>query len=121
MQSSSSSINAELTYLYSAEEKWKFFLPCARQKFFPRRHLFAGPYAGEFGYELMQWQGFVRARRAAYEQVHVLTYPGRDYLYEGCQVHHHDIDFKRAPAIGMGVLGRRKCGGWRMPKPRKSG
>lgn len=86
----------DLTYLYSAGEKWKFFLPCARQRFFPRRNLFAGPYAGEFGYELMQWQGFIRARRAAYEQVHVLTYPGRDYLYEGCQVHHHDIDFKSA-------------------------
>ncbi len=96
MQSSSNSISADLTYLYNAGEKWKFFLPCARQKFFPRRHLLAGPYAGEFGFELMQWQGFVRARRAAYEQVHVLTYPERDYLYEGCQVHHHDIDFKKA-------------------------
>jgi len=44
----------------------------------------------------MQWQGFVRARRPHYEEVHVLTYPGRDYLYEGCQVHQHDIDFKQA-------------------------
>lgn len=26
----------------------------------------------------------------------MLTYPGRDYLYEGCQVHHHDMDLKRA-------------------------
>ena len=86
----------ELTYFYSAVEKLKLFLPGARQKFFPRRNLFAGPYAGEFGYELMQWQGFIRARRAAYEQVHVLTYPGRDYLYEGCQVHYHNIDLKSA-------------------------
>lgn len=44
----------------------------------------------------MQWQGFVRTRRPAYDQVHVLTYPGRDYLYENCQVHHHDVDLKKA-------------------------
>jgi hypothetical protein len=81
---------------YTAAEKLALFLPCLRQRFFPKRNLFAGPYAGEFGWELMQWQGFVRARRRYYEQVHVLTYPGRDYLYEGCQVHHHDIDLKTA-------------------------
>jgi len=86
----------DTTYLYSTGEKLRFFFPCLRQKWFPRRNLFAGPYLGEFGYELMQWQGFVRARRCYYEQVHVLTYPGRDYLYEGCRVHHHDIDLKSA-------------------------
>lgn len=51
---------------------------------------------GEFGYELMQWQAFVRARRASYREIHVLTYPGRDYLYEGCKVHYHNIDLKNA-------------------------
>jgi ADP-heptose:LPS heptosyltransferase len=51
---------------------------------------------GEFGWELMQWQGFVRARRSYYEQVHVLTYPGRKYLYESCHVHEHEIDIKSA-------------------------
>ena len=83
-------------YSYSAADKLRLFLPCLRQRILPRRNLFAGPYAGEFGYELMQWQGFVRARRRGYKQIHVLTYPGRDYLYEGCQVHYHDIDLKRA-------------------------
>src|SRR5437879_4401140 len=83
-------------YCYSTIEKLRLFLPCIRQKMAPRRNLFAGPYAGEFGYELMQWQGFVRARRRCYEQVHVLTYPGRDYLYEGCAVHYHNIDLKQA-------------------------
>ena len=86
----------DVTYLYGAGEKLKFSASCARQNFFPRRNLFAGPFAGEFGYELMQWQGFVRARRAFYKEVHVLTYPGRDYLYEDCQVHHHDIDLRTA-------------------------
>ncbi len=84
------------SYRYSTGEKLKLFFPCLRQKIRPRRNLFAGPYVGEFGYELMQWQGFVRARRPLYEQVHVLTYPGRDYLYEDCQVHHHNIDLKKA-------------------------
>ncbi|HWV98679.1 MAG TPA: hypothetical protein VNZ64_03195 [Candidatus Acidoferrum sp.] len=44
----------------------------------------------------MQWQGYVRGRRRYYKQIHVLTYPGREYLYEGCQVHFHDIDLKNA-------------------------
>src|SRR5215469_14409239 len=86
----------DLTYVYSAGEKLKLFLPCARQKYFPAQNLFAGPFVGEFGFELMQWQGFVRARRRFYEEVHVLTYPGRDYLYEGCHVHHHNIDLRSA-------------------------
>lgn len=83
-------------YPYTKSEKLGLIAPCLRQKFRPRQNLLAGPYAGEFGYELMQWQGFVRARRPRYQEVHVLTYPGRDYLYEGCQVHHHDIDLKKA-------------------------
>jgi hypothetical protein len=90
-------------YHYGMDEKLRLFLSCAREKFWPRRHLFAGPYAGEFGYELMQWQGFVRARRPHYQEVHVLTYPGRDYLYEGCQVHHHNIELKNA-GYGYGRL-----------------
>jgi hypothetical protein len=83
-------------YVYSAGEKLKLCFHCLRQKIRPRNNLLAGPYAGEFGYELMQWQGFIRALRPGYHQVHVLTYPGRDYLYEGCKVHHHDIDLKSA-------------------------
>jgi hypothetical protein len=83
-------------YTYGTAEKLRLFFPCLRQRLRPRRNLLAGPYAGEFGYELMQWQGFVRARRPHYEQVHMLTYPGRDYLYEGCTVHYHDIDLKKA-------------------------
>ena len=83
-------------YHYSMAEKAALLAICLRQRLIPRRNLLAGPFAGEFGYEVMQWQGFVRARRRCYEAVHVLTYPGRDYLYEGCQVHHHDIPLDRA-------------------------
>jgi hypothetical protein len=83
-------------YRYSYAEKAGLFLVCLAQRLKPRRNLLAGPFAGEFGYEVMQWQGFVRARRRHYEAVHVLTYPGRDYLYEGCQVHPHDTRLDRA-------------------------
>jgi hypothetical protein len=81
---------------FSRTEKIRQFFPAIRQRLFPKRHLIAGPYLGEFGYELMQWQGYVRARRPFYEEVHVITYPGRDYLYDGCVVHHHDLDLKNA-------------------------
>lgn len=83
-------------YLYTAAEKVRLALPCIRQKLFPRQNLFVGPYAGEFGPELMQWQGYVRARRRHYKEVHVLTYSGREYLYEGCKVHAHNISLKEA-------------------------
>jgi hypothetical protein len=89
-------------YQYSAAEKVRLAFPCLRQRLRPRRNLFAGPFSGEFGYELMQWQGFVRARRAHYEQVHVLTYPGRDYLYEECKVHHHEVELRTA-GYGYGL------------------
>jgi hypothetical protein len=89
--------SAELpAYLYSTTEKARLALVCARQRFAPRRNLFIGPYAGEFGPELMQFQGYVRARRRHYQEVHVLTYPGREYLYEGCHVHAHEINLKNA-------------------------
>jgi hypothetical protein len=67
-----------------------------RLRFFPRRILVAGPYVGEFGHELMDWQPWVRAQIARHDEVHVITYPGRDYLYPGCRVHYHDIPLEKA-------------------------
>lgn len=93
-------------YVYTTGEKLHLCLACLRQRVRSKRNLFAGPFAGEFGYELMQWQGFVRARKPAYESVHVLTYPGRDYLYEGCTVHYHNFDLKQA-GYGYGQLSPR--------------
>ena len=81
---------------YSVAEKLGLLLVCLGQRAGPRRNLLAGPFAGEFGYELMQWQGFVRRRRRHYANVHVITYPGREYLYEGCQVHYHDTALEQA-------------------------
>jgi len=95
-------------YYYSYAEKAALFSVALAQRLKPRRTLLAGPFAGEFGYEVMQWQGFVRARRRHYETVHVLTYPGRDYLYEGCQVHQHDIRLDQAGYL-YGRLNRQQA------------
>jgi hypothetical protein len=81
---------------HSVAEKLGLLLVCTKQKTSPRRNLIAGPFAGEFGYELMQWQGFVRARRRHYAETHVITYPGREYLYEGCRVHYHETALEQA-------------------------
>ena len=67
-----------------------------QQKLFPKTILIAGPYAGEFGHELLDWQGYIRARKSSYEEVHVITYPDREILYEGCIVHAHDIKLENA-------------------------
>lgn len=67
-----------------------------RIRLFPRPILVAGPYVGEFGHELMDWQAWVRAQVSRHAEVHVITYPGRDYLYPGCIVHHHDVAMETA-------------------------
>jgi hypothetical protein len=65
-------------------------------RFFPRRILVAGPYVGEFGHELMEWQAWVRAQVPRHREVHVITFPGRAALYPGCHVHTHDFPLEKA-------------------------
>src|ERR1043166_8373965 len=84
------------SYRYSTVEKLRYLAAGFRQRCGPAAHLLAGPFAGEFGYELMQWQGFVRARRRHYAETHVITYPGREHLYEGCRVHYHETALEQA-------------------------
>lgn len=45
--------------------------------------LVAGPWIGEFGWELMCWQGMIRAKVASnkYEKVIILNTPGKEDLY----------------------------------------
>lgn len=93
---------------YSTREKLSTIAGSLRQRLRPARALIAGPFAGEFGVELMLWQGFVRAHRRAYAETHVLTYPGRDYLYEDCRVHAHDIPLQSA-GYGYGLLSPEKA------------
>lgn len=49
-----------------------------------RLHLFAGPWVGEFGWELMGWQGVVRALSSGYEHVTVCARETSKALYADC-------------------------------------
>lgn len=84
------------SHQFSVVEKIGGAVSDLKIRFFPRRALVAGPYVGEFGHELMDWQPWVRAQVARYDEVHVITYPGRDYLYPGCRVHYHDVALEAA-------------------------
>jgi hypothetical protein len=83
-------------YQFTLRDKIAGALADLKIRFSPRRVLVAGPYVGEFGHELMDWQPWVRAQVGRYEAVHVITYPGRDYLYPGCKVHYHDVALETA-------------------------
>jgi len=83
-------------YQFTLRDKIAGALGALRLRFFPRRILVAGPYVGEFGHELMDWQPWVRAQILLHDEVHVITYPGRDYLYPGCRVHYHDVALETA-------------------------
>jgi hypothetical protein len=65
--------------------------------------LVVGPYVGEFGHEIMRFQGFVRWFKRKYREVYVITYPGREPLYRGCVVHSHRFDL-RAAGYGYGRM-----------------
>ena len=86
----------QMCHRFSKAEQIAGALADLRIRLFPRRVLVAGPYVGEFGHELMDWQPWVRAQIGRYAQVHVITYPGRDYLYPGCRVHYHDVALETA-------------------------
>ena len=83
-------------YKFTLRDKLKGVMDALRFRFFPRRVLVAGPYVGEFGHELMDWQPWVRAQVGRYQEVHVITYPGRDFLYPGCHVHYHEVALETA-------------------------
>jgi len=85
-----------VTHQFSLAEKISGALADLKLRFFPRRILVAGPYVGEFGHELMDWQPWVRAQVNRYNEVHVITRAGRDFLYPGCKVHYHDVPLETA-------------------------
>ena len=58
--------------------------------------LIVGPYVGEFGHEIMDFQGYVRWFRRKFREIHVITFPGRGPLYRGCTMHSHNYDLKDA-------------------------
>jgi hypothetical protein len=44
--------------------------------------LIAGPWVGEFGWELLCWQGYIRSLKDQYDKIIVISRPGRQALYE---------------------------------------
>ncbi len=58
-----------------------------------QRRLFAGPWVGEFGWELMNWQGYIRALRPFYEYITVCARSSSAALYNDCcdEFIQHDI------------------------------
>jgi hypothetical protein len=86
----------QASHQFSLADKVAGALADLKIRIFPRPVLVAGPYVGEFGHELMDWQPAVRAQVGRYAEVHVITYPGRDYLYPGCRVHYHNVALETA-------------------------
>src|ERR1039457_5373820 len=72
------------------------YLQAIRLRINPRPCLIAGPFVGEFGSELMTWQAYVRKLRQNYRQTYVITFPGREYLYEDCQMVCHNLNLVKA-------------------------
>jgi len=60
----------------------------------PKKTLIAGPYMGEFGWELMEWQGYIRKLRQRYERTIVISYPPSEYLYEECEFAPHGASLR---------------------------
>ena len=56
----------------------RFLWPGAR----PSDTLFAGPWVGEFGWELMSWQGMVRKLAPRYKRVIISCRPESQALYQ---------------------------------------
>jgi len=52
----------------------------------------AGPWIGEFGWELFGWQGFLRAMSSGYDSVRIYGPTGHRYLYEDFCTEYHEVD-----------------------------
>ncbi len=77
-------------------ERLQSFREGVRLRFSSKKMLIVGPYAGEFGHEIMDFQSYVRWVKRKYREVHVITFPGREPLYRGCIVHSHQHDLSTA-------------------------
>jgi hypothetical protein len=70
-----------LSRAWMGEWAWRqrpaFLRPGARRK----AHLWAGPWVGEFGWELMNWQAFLRALRPHYARITVCARESSRALY----------------------------------------
>jgi hypothetical protein len=83
-------------YRPTFRENFSTFWQALALRFSTRQVLIVGPYVGEFGHEIMDFQSFVRWLGRKYRQVHVITFPGRDPLYRDFLLHPHDFDLRTA-------------------------
>lgn len=65
---------------------------------------FAAPWVGEFGWELMNWQGHLRARSQGFDDVIVASRTGHKYLYEDFCTEYIEFNPKGDPDMEV-------CGG----------
>ena len=84
------------TYRASLSENLETFRQGLALHLSRKEILIAGPYVGEFGVEIMNFQGYVRWFKRKFREIHVITFAGREALYRGCVVHTHNYDLKTA-------------------------
>jgi hypothetical protein len=71
----------------------------------PENTLFAGPWIGEFGWELFCWQGYLRARSREFDRVIIASRPAMAPLYaDFCD------EFIPYDSLGVGVSGYHNLG-----------
>ena len=66
--------------------------------------LVAGPYLGEFGYELMEWRPYALSIARRYKEARFISAPGREVLYRPYRFIGHDADLRLA-GYGFGTAG----------------
>ena len=69
---------------WASEMAWGVRPAFLRSQRFRKTHLFAGPWVGEFGWELMGWQGLIRALRTHYDHITVCARESSAALYTDC-------------------------------------
>lgn len=88
-------------------------MPKATWKPAEGKELFAGPWIGEFGWELFAWQAKLRwLRRTRYEKVYVACKPGHEFLYQDFA---HVNGFPSEFAAHHTVKNVDVCGAGRLP------
>jgi hypothetical protein len=110
--------SGEPVYIYRLTEEAGLALEATRQRLFPKRNLFAGSYVGEFGWEVMKFQVYVRAGGRHYNQTHVRTFPSGEYPCEGCRAHTHRLEI-RTVGFWYGRLGPEEAAGNSYDKARE--
>ena len=74
--------------------------------------LYAGPWVGEFGWELCWWNPVVRHYAAEYDRVIVATHESSQYLYEFAEIDKPLVQgYSRSPRNAPGRIVR--CPDWR--------